>query len=112
MPDNPFEIRHPAEGITVLVFAEDVTERRTEAHEQTLDHELSRCTTLAVDLSATKTMRSQWWRYLGRLGQRGRREGQQVVIVGASPTLRTTADAVAAAEHLEWQASLDAGGPR
>jgi hypothetical protein len=35
-----------------------------------------------------------------------------VVIVGASPTLRATADAVAAAEHLEWKASLDAGGPR
>jgi hypothetical protein len=105
MSDHPFTVSGDEET-TRISFGEDVTERRTEADEEALDAALERCATLAIDVSATRTLRSQWWRYIGRLGQRARRIGNRVVVVGASETLRATADAVAASDHVEFVASI------
>lgn len=105
---TPYEIEHiDAERAVVRFAAGDVTEYRTPEQTQELLDLVDSRSKIAIDFSASSLVPSHWLRQIERMRVRAAAAGKEVVIVGASATIRKTADAIKLDQVSRWCSSLE-----
>ncbi len=98
-----YEFTYPETGRALVAFNETyVNNRYEDFYEEEFREVLARNEVLIVDVTKNEYIGSRWWKMLGRLGEKARREGRKVVIAGASVELRKTPDIIAVSPNLDW----------
>lgn len=94
-------------AVPQLRFARFVSEPTTLEYEQQLRDAIEVVTPFYVDMRDTMALSLDWWRLLGRLGQRLHGRGE-LVIVGANQVGRGSAELAQVTRHLTFVDSLRA----
>lgn len=107
MPE-PFVIEVIDPDRTIVRVAPICSHPRTRDAEADLEAAVdSTAGTVAVDLSKTEVLTSEWFRFLNALTIRAAGSGKRLVVVGMSNTLKKTADALALSRKLAQAPTID-----
>lgn len=107
---RPYRLEEsPRQGIALITFASICNFDRANGYEAETAELVDSNEALLADLSSTVIIGTPWLRWLGTLGIRARGVGKQVLIAGAHPNIRTTADALALGDAVVWVDSVQAG---
>lgn len=103
----PYQVERPAPQRAIVRFTDFVDHDRLKHHDDELRTVAETHPHVAIDLRATEFLSSEWVRRLQDLAKQARRAGRVFAFVGVRPTVRKTADLLAASKDLRFVETLD-----
>lgn len=103
----PYKIEKPAPQRAIVRFADFVDHERLKHHDDELRQLAATTSHVAFDLRTTEHLSSEWIRRLQDFAKQARAAGRVIAFVGVQPTVRKSADLLAASKDLRFVDTLD-----
>ncbi len=97
---TPYEVDEPTAERAVIRFAPICDHQRTKEHEDELSRVVAQHTAVSCDMSQTKTIASDWLRWIARLAIQAGQTGTVFALAGLSDNVSQTADLLGIRESL------------
>lgn len=103
----PYQVEKPTSQRAIIRFTDFVDHDRLKRHDDELRAIAETHSHVAVDLSATEFLSSEWIRRLQHLAKQARPAGRIFVFVGVKDVVRKSTDLLAASKDLRFAETLD-----
>ena len=103
----PYEIERPTSQRAIVRFTDFVDHERLKRYDDELGEVAETHPHVAIDLRATQHLSSDWIRRLQDLAKQAGRAGRIIAFVGVQPTVRKSADLLAASKDLRFVEAID-----
>lgn len=103
----PYQLESLTSGRAIIRFTDFVDHARLKQHDDELRTIVETHPHVAIDLRTTEFLSSEWIRRLQDLTKRAKLAGRIVALVGVQPSVRKSADLLAASKDLQFVETID-----
>jgi anti-anti-sigma regulatory factor len=105
--DQPYEIETHSAQKAIVRFGNFVDHERSKLHDKQLQDTVLTHNHVAIDVSSSEFIGSEWIRKLQDLSKEAKRAGRVLALVGVQPSVRKSSDLLAASKDFIFVATID-----